>query len=610
MNISENKRLVPSIAEQLIIELFAGQTKELNEIKTKVTETHTSRGGLQPTTQIHPVERALNNLKREGKAEKPQLVYWKIQATEEQITNENTIKTLDEFNAWVNQFKEGEYVFRGVPNKAYKIQASAYRRSEENDRNFVKFLHANKDLVRTARQRGYDHKDGAKWSDLDILVQLQHYGAATCLIDFSYSAQVALWFACRDFQIEDANGELDNTNKPSHGKVSAVKIIQPKYTEITPDFMKGKDEKGEDGERKDENSIDFFLNEDTNSQLYYLQPKFQNNRIIAQQSVLLFGNYEIDAENECFIDGECKGKILSELERTSGYTEERLFPDFEGFAWVNREDATYTATTFQANKDLGQYAYENKQYRHAIDYFTQALNIDPNYAELYYIRGNVYVSNEENEKAFEDFDRAIDLKFDPAELYLSRGDLFLKQGRYSDAISDFDTAIDKKADYGEAYYRRGQSKYHLEQMNDALTDFDSALHLQPNSPYVHYWSGLAKQQLGQVEEALTDFTEAIRLKPDYFDAYYQSGILLKELQEYPSAIDEFSKAIELNPNEIAVFYNRSVSFFYLRNIDEARQDLQVALDLAIQQENREMVAEINALFQDVLGYNISEDEDE
>ena len=319
MNISENKKLVPSIAEQLIIELFAGQTKELNEIITKVEEIHASRGGLPHTAQYHPVERALDNLKKDGKAEKPPLVYWKIHATKEQTTTENTIKTLDEFIAWANQFDEGEYVFRGVPNKAYKIQASAYRRPEENERNFEKFLNINKDLIRAARQRGYDRKDGREWSDLEILVELQHYGAATCLIDFSYSAQIALWFACQHFQKKDENGGLQNINKPLHGKVSVMQMKRSKFTEITPDLMKGDVEK----------TIDYFLKEPKGSPLYYLKPIFQNNRIISQQSVLLFGNYELEADKECFIEEGSKNKILTELERTSGYTEDRLFPDFE-----------------------------------------------------------------------------------------------------------------------------------------------------------------------------------------------------------------------------------------------------------------------------------------
>ena len=157
------------------------------------------RGGLPHTAKIHPVERALNNLKRDGKAEKPPLVCWKIHANEETQNEDRLIKSLDDFIKWSKQFDEGEYVFRGVPNKAYKIQASAYRRPEKNERDFEKFLNINKDLIRAARQRGYDRKDGREWSDLEILVELQHYGAATCLIDFSYSAQIALWFAVSTF---------------------------------------------------------------------------------------------------------------------------------------------------------------------------------------------------------------------------------------------------------------------------------------------------------------------------------------------------------------------------------------------------------------------------
>ncbi|MDE0013185.1 MAG: tetratricopeptide repeat protein, partial [Candidatus Poribacteria bacterium] len=530
MSISKNKKLVPSIAEQLILELFAGQTKELQEIKTKVAEVHKQRGGLPHTAQYHPVERALDNLKRDGKAEKPPLVYWKIHATKEQTITENTIKTLDEFIAWTNRFDEGEYVFRGVPNKAYKIQASAYRRPEKNERNFEKFLNINKDLIRAARQRGYDRKDGKEWSDLEILVELQHYGAATCLIDFSYSAQIALWFACRHFQKKDENSELQNINKPPHGKVSIMQMKRSKFTEITPDFMKGDVEK----------TIDYFLKEPKGSPLYYLKPMFQNNRIIAQQSVLLFGNYELEADDECFIEDGCKKKILTELERTTGYTEDRLFPDFEGFAWVNREDATYTEPTYSELIDFGESAIETEEQEgveKALEYSSRAIQNDPNRIQAYNLRGRAYTSLERYDRALEDFAEAETKDPDEAETYFNRGYLYQQQGLYADAINDYDTAISKKEDYREAYYRRGRSKY----------------------------------DLGEVEEALTDFTEAIRLKPDYFDAYFQRALALLLLQPV-----------------------------------DARQDLEVALELAKQQKNEEWVAEISSLIQDIFGHNTSE----
>ena len=604
MNISENKKLVPSIAEQLILELFAGQTKELQVIKTKVEEIHKQRGGLPHTAQIHPVERALDNLKRDRKAEKPPLVYWKIHANEETQNEGKLIKSLDDFIKWSKQFEEGDYVFRGVPNKAYKIQASAYRRPVESEMDFEKFLNINKDLIRAARQRGYDRKDGTEWSDLEILVELQHYGAATCLIDFSYSAQIALWFACRDFQKKDENGESQNINKPPHGKVSVMLMKRSKFTEITPDFMK----KGEE-----EKTIDYFLKEPKDSPLYYLKPMFQNNRIISQQSVLLFGNYELDADDECIIEEGCKSEILTELERTSGYTEDRLFPDFEGFAWVNRKEAPYTEPTYSALIDFGESAIETEEteeYEKALEYSSRAIQKDPDRIQAYNLRGRAYTSLERYALALEDFAEAENIDPDDAEIYFNRACLYQEQDLYPDAINDYDTAISKKEDYGEAYYRRGLVNDHLNQHEEAVNDFTEAIRFMPNNAYAYYWRGYVKYHVDREEEALTDFTEAIRLKPDYADAYFYSGLIRYKLIRFEPAILDFDKAIELNPNnEEALFYRAEVKRA-LRRFSEAEQDLAGALELALQNENDIMVREILILLNEIDTRIAAEEEDE
>ena len=82
--------------------------------------------------------------------------------------------------------------------ESYKIEASAYRRLSEADRNNPsKLLKINKDLIEKARSLGHDQREAQQLSDLELLAELQHFGAATCLIDFSQSALVALWFACQ-----------------------------------------------------------------------------------------------------------------------------------------------------------------------------------------------------------------------------------------------------------------------------------------------------------------------------------------------------------------------------------------------------------------------------
>ena len=243
------------------------------------------------------VTHTLLKLKEHGLANNLERGIWSIYP-EDQSEERSEIETLDHFMVWARQFERGEYVFRGVPNEAYGIQASAYRRPDEKDRSFEKFLHINKDLIREARLRGYHQKDGRELKALEILADLQHFGAVTCLIDFSHSAQVALFFACQQ-------------PKELNGKVFSVRNHPPRFKEIILEML--------------EKDIDDFLEDGEESQLYHWQPRQQNHRIIAQQSIFLFGSYEFDPDDECVIAGDSKENILKELQKVSGITEDRLF---------------------------------------------------------------------------------------------------------------------------------------------------------------------------------------------------------------------------------------------------------------------------------------------
>ncbi len=53
------------------------------------------------------------------------------------------ISSMSEFIEWVNQLGFGNYLFRGVPNAEYSIQASAYRRPKEEDKQAENFIQIN-----------------------------------------------------------------------------------------------------------------------------------------------------------------------------------------------------------------------------------------------------------------------------------------------------------------------------------------------------------------------------------------------------------------------------------------------------------------------------------
>ena len=515
--------LTPSIAQELIRELFAGKTIERQEIIKTVDEEHLERGGAPAKSVYHPVERSLTSMKKSGRAENPEHGLWCI-LSEEPSQDETSgkaspsekstqIKTLDQFMEWARQFERGEYVFRGVPKAEYGIQASAYRRPDEKDRSFEKFLHINKDLIREAKLRGYHQKDGRELKALEILADLQHFGAATYLIDFSHSAQVALFFACQ-------------RSKELNGKVFSVRNQPPRFKEIILEML--------------EKDIDDFLEDGEESQ-YHWQPRQQNHRIIAQQSIFLFGNYEFNPDDECVIAGDSKENILKELQKVSGITEDRLFPDFEGFARLRGGNAPYTELTPSEYKNRGSLAHERGDYKDAITDYDIAIDKDPNYAEAYYLRGLTRRSLKQQKESIVDFTEAIDLDPKRAEAYYERGIAECLLERYEEAVVDSDGAIRLNPDYTKAYYVRGYAKYNMERYEESIVDFTSAIRLDPKYREAHYWRGLAKYRLERYEEAIVDFDDAIHLSIENPRVYYWRGISKKQLGQNAASIVDFEE---------------------------------------------------------------------
>ena len=116
------------------------------------------------------------------------------------------------------------------------------------------------------------------------------------------------------------------------------------------------------------------------------------------------------------------------MEELHDIREESLFPDFVGFAYIQRADAPYL--TFDAKEYFrsGVKAGQRGQYSEAIEDFTKAIELNPDYAEAYYFRG-LYLLQPRRDynhaiKAIKDFTKAIELNPDDAETYHFRGFIY------------------------------------------------------------------------------------------------------------------------------------------------------------------------------------------
>ena len=471
------------------------------------------------------------------------------------------VRTLSGFVKWAEQFELGPYLFRGVSNDTYEIKASTTIRLEKNSGNPAKLLKINEEMIKDARLQGHGEKNGQRLSDLELLAELQHYGAATCLIDFTYSAQVALWMACR----RNPEGHVN-------GKVFAVRSDDPvRFKKITPKLL--------------EKDLAYFFKPDERSGylLYQWQPKQQNNRIIAQQSVFLFGA-QVEAETECIILKSSKASILISLEKTSGITEARLFPDFDGFASLRAYDRPYVEPDVRKYMLRGVDALLTDNFDDAIVYYSEVISshrTDLPLASLYSSRALAYENRGEYDLAIADYTEAVKLGSENVERYVSRGIAYRLKGDFDNAIKDFNKAINLNSNDFHTYNHRGIVYKRKGESDKAINDFSKAIDLNPDDNYggPYFNRGIIYHSEGEIEKAIDDYSKSIELNPSYADAYYHQGTLWLRLQNWERAKVDLTGARNRGLNIIADFCKDygSVVDFEARNSVSLPEDIKTML---------------------------------
>ena len=151
-------------------------------------------------------------------------------------------------------------------------------------------------------------------------------------------------------------------------------------------------------------------------------------------------------------------------------------------------------------------------------------------AESYYKQGNKHVYREEFEQAIADYSQAIQLNPKYADAYNNRGIVYRKQGKYDLAIADYNQAIQLNPKDAEAYNNRGgvylkQGKYDL-----AIAEFNQAIQLNPKYAKAYYNRGLTYKNKRNMEKAISDFEKAA-------DLYKQQA----DQQSYQKSLDQLKK---------------------------------------------------------------------
>ncbi|MBE9125641.1 tetratricopeptide repeat protein [Coleofasciculus sp. LEGE 07092] len=196
---------------------------------------------------------------------------------------------------------------------------------------------------------------------------------------------------------------------------------------------------------------------------------------------------------------------------------------------------------FQPGKDK----YQKGDYAGAIEEFNQGLEIDPDHAEAYNLRGQARQYLNDTPAAIEDFKQAAWLEPQNPAPYNNLGKAHAQVGDLYAAIEDFNEAIRIDPKNVEAYKNRGDVRLKAGDKEGAIKDYDQALQLDPNYAGAYNNRGDVRSKLGDTEGAIDDYTRTILLDNNSVVAYKNRANLHLKLGDKQSAVEDYKKAAEL-----------------------------------------------------------------
>jgi tetratricopeptide (TPR) repeat protein len=127
-----------------------------------------------------------------------------------------------------------------------------------------------------------------------------------------------------------------------------------------------------------------------------------------------------------------------------------------------------------------------------------------------------YASQGQMDLAIEQYTEAISIDPEFTAAYFDRGIAFQRIDDYDRAIADYTQAIDLDPKYASSYYQRGVAYYYHGDLEKAITDLNKATELDSSYALAFAVSGQVYSELGEVELAITNYEKALELDlPQY-----------------------------------------------------------------------------------------------
>jgi tetratricopeptide (TPR) repeat protein len=283
---------------------------------------------------------------------------------------------------------------------------------------------------------------------------------------------------------------------------------------------------------------------------------------------------------------------LSGVDELHRLADDANFPNYAYIAEYYSRMATVVRQRADRGMNVLLGAQVETDFRRAVDELERRAAHNASDARLFNNLGFAYYNLNIRQKACQAYTQAIELDPQFAEAYYNRSVIYLEMGHYQEAIRDNTRALSINPMLANAYNNRGLTYLKMGYLDQALKDLHEALRLNDRLPNGYFNRGFVYSEQGDVQEAIQDFERAYLLgyREDAL-MWFRWGEALLRAGDRPQAVTKLTRALLLDNNLTLAFARRGYAYleqgeaFY----PQATNDFNQVIDRATSEEGRRWV---------------------
>jgi predicted O-linked N-acetylglucosamine transferase (SPINDLY family) len=202
---------------------------------------------------------------------------------------------------------------------------------------------------------------------------------------------------------------------------------------------------------------------------------------------------------------------------------------------------------FEALHLLGLLSADSGAVDEGIALIRRALDVDAAKPHAHYSLATAFLKKGDGPAAVSCLDRALALQADFADAWFLRGNVLQQMERFEASVESYRAAIRIRPAFPEACNNLAAALRALRRLPDALECVERALALRPAYPLAFNNRGLIWLDGQRGDAAVEDFRRALALNPKFPEALHNLGTALSQLRRFGAARDAFAELAALAP---------------------------------------------------------------